>query len=46
MDSRGYPTIRYQDWLIHTGRPAAMLRLHEVLAWVGSLLILVHAETR
>lgn len=29
--------------LIRAGRPASMLRLHEVLAWVGSLLILVHA---
>jgi hypothetical protein len=29
--------------LIHTGNPALLLRLHERMAWLGSLLILVHA---
>jgi UPF0716 family protein affecting phage T7 exclusion len=29
--------------LIHTGNPARLLRLHERMAWLGSLLILVHA---
>jgi len=29
--------------LITLGKPAALLRLHESMAWVGSLLILVHA---
>jgi len=29
--------------LITTGKPATLLRLHERMAWVGSLLILVHA---
>ena len=29
--------------LITTGRPQALLRLHEGLAWVGALLVLVHA---
>jgi hypothetical protein len=29
--------------LIRLGKPAAALRLHEQLAWVGSLLVLVHA---
>jgi len=29
--------------LIGRGRPATLLRLHEVMAWAGSLLILVHA---
>ncbi|MBX9619493.1 MAG: hypothetical protein K2X10_10120 [Hyphomicrobiales bacterium] len=29
--------------LITIGKPAALLRLHEYLAWAGSLLILVHA---
>jgi hypothetical protein len=29
--------------VISSGKPAMLLRLHERLAWVGSLLILVHA---
>ncbi len=29
--------------LIHHGNPSTLLRLHERLAWVGSLLVLVHA---
>ncbi len=29
--------------LISAGRPATLLRLHERMAWLGSLLILVHA---
>ena len=29
--------------LIHCGNPPTLLRLHERLAWVGSLLVLVHA---
>jgi hypothetical protein len=29
--------------LITTGKPATLLRLHERMAWTGSLLILVHA---
>ena len=29
--------------LITTGQPATLLRLHERMAWTGSLLILVHA---
>jgi hypothetical protein len=29
--------------LIATGKPATLLRLHEYMAWGGSLLILVHA---
>ena len=29
--------------LISKGRPATLLRLHERMAWAGSLLILVHA---
>jgi len=29
--------------LIHTGRPATLLRWHEGLAWLGSMLVLVHA---
>lgn len=29
--------------LIRRGNPAKLLRWHEVLAWVGSLLVLVHA---
>jgi hypothetical protein len=29
--------------LIQRGNPATLLRWHEVLAWVGSLLVLVHA---
>lgn len=29
--------------MISAGRPAALLRLHERMAWLGSLLILVHA---
>ena len=29
--------------LIKSGNPARLLRLHELLAWLGSLLVLVHA---
>lgn len=29
--------------LIHSGNPAKLLRWHELLAWMGSLLVLVHA---
>ena len=29
--------------LIRSGQPARLLRLHEMLAWAGSLLVLVHA---
>ncbi len=29
--------------LIRSGQPATLLRLHEYLAWAGSLLVLVHA---
>lgn len=29
--------------LIATGKPATLLKLHEYMAWTGSLLILVHA---
>jgi len=29
--------------MIKTGNPATLLRIHEYLAWTGSLLILVHA---
>jgi hypothetical protein len=29
--------------LIRLGKPAALLRLHEHMAWAGSLLVLVHA---
>ena len=29
--------------LIRSGQPATLLRWHEVLAWLGSLLVLVHA---
>ncbi len=29
--------------VIHTGNPVKLLRLHERMAWLGSLLVLVHA---
>jgi hypothetical protein len=29
--------------IIHTGRPANLLRLHERMSWLGALLVLVHA---
>jgi hypothetical protein len=29
--------------LIHSGKPLQLLRLHERMAWAGSLLVLVHA---
>jgi hypothetical protein len=29
--------------LIHSGQPVKLLRLHEYMAWAGSLLVLVHA---
>lgn len=35
-------SLRKRKW-IAVGRPATLLRLHEYLAWAGSLLILVHA---
>jgi hypothetical protein len=41
MGSFGY-SLRKRA-LIATGKPATLLRLHERMAWAGSLLILVHA---
>lgn len=35
-------SLRKRRW-IQSGRPATLLRLHEYLAWAGSLLVLVHA---
>lgn len=35
-------SMRKRKW-IKTGNPATLLRIHEYLAWTGSLLILVHA---
>jgi len=29
--------------IVHSGSPVALLRLHERMAWAGSLLVLVHA---
>jgi hypothetical protein len=41
IGSFGYSLRRRR--LISAGRPAALLRVHEYMAWAGSLLILVHA---
>ncbi len=41
IGSFGYSLRRRK--LISTGRPAALLQVHEYMAWAGSLLILVHA---
>ena len=41
IGSFGYSMRKRQ--LISSGRPATWLRLHERMAWAGSLLILVHA---
>jgi len=35
-------SLRKRDW-ITIGSPAALLRLHVVLAWIGTLAVLVHA---
>lgn len=35
-------SLRKRD-LIRSGQPARLLRAHELLAWLGSLLVLVHA---
>lgn len=35
-------SLRKRKW-IQAGRPATLLRLHEYMAWAGSLLVLVHA---
>ena len=41
VGSFGYSLRKHK--LIKTGRPVTLLRLHERMAWAGSLLILVHA---
>jgi hypothetical protein len=41
IGSFGYSLRKRQ--LISSGKPVALLRLHERMAWAGSLLILVHA---
>ncbi len=41
IGSFGY-SLRKRN-LLATGRPVTLLRLHEYMAWAGSLLILVHA---
>jgi hypothetical protein len=41
VGSFGY-SLRKRQW-IKAGRPVELLRLHERMAWAGSLLILVHA---
>jgi hypothetical protein len=41
LGSMGY-SLRKRK-LISVGQPLRLLRLHEALAWVGSLLVLVHA---
>jgi hypothetical protein len=41
LGSFGYSLRRRK--LIRAGRPETLLRLHERMAWLGSLLILVHA---
>ncbi|MBU6503398.1 MAG: hypothetical protein KGQ35_11100 [Burkholderiales bacterium] len=41
LGSLGY-SLRKRK-LIRSGRPARLLRLHEYMAWAGSLLVLVHA---
>jgi hypothetical protein len=41
LGSFGY-SLRKRKWIL-AGRPAAWLRVHEAMAWSGSLLVLVHA---
>jgi hypothetical protein len=41
LGSLGY-SLRKRKW-ISAGRPVSLLRLHELMAWAGSLLILIHA---
>jgi hypothetical protein len=41
LASSGYSLRKHK--VISSGKPVTLLRLHERLAWVGSLLILVHA---
>ena len=41
IGSLGYSARKHK--LIHRGNPVRLLRLHEYMAWAGSLLILVHA---
>lgn len=41
LGSFGYSLRRHK--LIQAGRPQTLLRLHERMAWLGSLLVLVHA---
>lgn len=41
IGSFGYSLRRRQ--IISVGRPATLLHVHEYMAWVGSLLVLVHA---
>jgi hypothetical protein len=41
IGSFGYSLRKRQ--LIHIGQPLRLLRLHERMAWLGSLLVLVHA---
>lgn len=41
LSSLGY-SLRKRK-LIRSGHPATLLRLHEYMAWAGSLLVLVHA---
>jgi hypothetical protein len=41
LGSLGY-SLRKRK-LIRSGQPARLLRLHETMAWAGSLLVLVHA---
>lgn len=42
LGSTVYYSLRKRK-LIKSGQPAQLLRLHELLAWLGSLLVLVHA---
>lgn len=35
-------SARKRGWLAH-GNPATLLKLHQALAWLGSLLVLIHA---
>ncbi len=41
IGSFGYSLRKRQ--LLHVGQPLRLLRLHERMAWLGSLLVLVHA---
>jgi hypothetical protein len=41
IGSLGYSLRKHK--LIRIGRPATLLKLHEYMAWAGSLLVLVHA---